>query len=128
MFVAQALVITPDDSDAPFDMLWWRGLSNTSATNESVYLLHSAGPMPNATLDALFTSRTLTHRKVWTHAFPVEAPVLDAADYPPLQQAGGRLHFVNAIETVASSMETSTLAARNAARIVAQLLQGKPNP
>ena len=140
----QCLIITPDASAAPFNMLWWRGQSNT--TNESVYLLHSDNMLSNQTLDSMFSTRTYTYRKLWTHAFPVEAP-RQPQQLPPIvlgtaassrtnptssgssssSSSGGggfsgtgnttsQVFLLNSIESVGSSMETSALAARNVAR------------
>ena len=71
-------------------------------------------------------------RHEWPRAYPVQAPTGGPSPepaFPPVVVAnstagggGGRrlLLYVNAMESVASSMETSVLAAQNAARTVLQ--------
>ena len=106
---------TSDASDAPFNLLWWRGRSNL--TNQSIYLLHSDDALPAATLGAMFRTSTVLHVKHWPHAFPIQRPAPTPADLPPLVLGNGAL-YLNAIETVASSMETTAIGARNAARLL----------
>jgi len=106
---------TSDDSDAPFNLLWWRGRSNV--TNESIYLIHSDDAIPAATRGAMFKSSAVLHLKHWQHAYPIQRPTPNPLDLPPLVLDNGVV-YLNAIESVASSMETTVIGARNAARLL----------
>ena len=87
-------------------------------TNESIYLVHSDSSIAGDPLGAIFApGHKVLHTKYWSHAYPVQRPEPTPANLPPIVLGNGAL-YMNSIESVASSMETTAISARNAARLL----------
>ena len=113
---SDSFVIAPSNSSAESQVhLIWN--NNHTASGDSVYLLHSKQELPQHAIDSMFVApKSPVSRHHWEAAYPVESPTTQAV-LPPVVVTDG-LYYVNSIETIASSMETSALSARNAARLL----------
>ncbi|CAB4277878.1 unnamed protein product [Prunus armeniaca] len=105
------LVGTIEDPDLPFSSI---SVLKQHNENDFTYKIFSRKPMADATLDSIFSVRTETIRINWG-AYPhYTAPEV----FAPFILDGQHLYYVNAFENAASTMETSTTAAENVARLI----------
>ncbi|KAI7885671.1 hypothetical protein K492DRAFT_157009 [Lichtheimia hyalospora FSU 10163] len=92
-------------------------------TGESIVKMFSSKAMSEEELGKLFTSRSWTYRKEW-EAFPKLFPIIEAKEWPPVvlhgfdNDSNNGVIYVNAFESCISTMETETLASKNAIRIL----------
>ncbi|KAL0083019.1 Prenylcysteine lyase-domain-containing protein [Phycomyces blakesleeanus] len=91
---------------------------------ESIVKIFSSTELKEELLDQLFYNRTWTYHQAW-NAFPVLHPNTDSkSSWPPIIIDGfenpglGGLIYVNAFESAISTMETQTIASKNAAKIL----------
>ncbi|EGD79821.1 hypothetical protein PTSG_10804 [Salpingoeca rosetta] len=91
----------------------------TTAANRSVYKLTTVGGADNTTLDSMFVDRSRVVQHTWHYTFPRLNPFSDPLPplYQPIEVAPNVFH-VNAMESVASAMEGSVIAARNIAQLL----------
>ncbi|KAI8140013.1 Prenylcysteine lyase-domain-containing protein [Fennellomyces sp. T-0311] len=91
-------------------------------TGESVVKMFSSKPMPDEELDRLFKSRSWTLRKEW-QAFPKLFPT-GSDGWPSMildgfaDGAENGFLYINAFESCVSTMETETVASKNAVRFL----------
>ncbi|KAE8243773.1 hypothetical protein A4X03_0g7679 [Tilletia caries] len=83
--------------------------------------IFSQNPISDERLAELFGAGTMkwVYRKEWD-AYPVLEPI---TEYPPIELDEG-LYYVNALEPMISTMETSTVAARNAVALLLEKWYG----
>ncbi|KAI9317412.1 Prenylcysteine lyase [Dichotomocladium elegans] len=92
-------------------------------TGESIVKMFSPEPLSDDILDQLFHNRSWTHRKAW-EAFPKLYSVGANEEWPPVILHGWEddsengVIYVNAFESCISTMETETVASKNAVRIL----------
>ena len=96
---------------------------------EGVYLIHSAQELDGSLISLAFGgSARHVVRHYWPAAYPVEVPTVSESARPPVilnrynhsSGASPPLVYLNALESLESAMETSALAANNAARLLAR--------
>jgi prenylcysteine oxidase/farnesylcysteine lyase len=86
----------------------------TTDNGESVYNLIAVEPITNELMDQLFIHKKLLKEHVWEYAYPKSKPT---KKFQPII-LDERLYYVNAIESVASTMEASVLCAKNVALLL----------
>lgn len=102
------------NSSAPFVKVCVEALSNRTGGVYKIYSIFSNGQMSDELLDQIFSGRQSTFQYSWPFTFPILDVIENAQQYQPLQ-LHTRLFSNNAMESVASAMECSTISARNAA-------------
>ena len=86
-----------------------------------MYLLHSKELVGPEVVSAAFVDVHMVTRHHWPAAYPEEKPTAsDAERQPVVLTPTGGLYYLNTIESIASSMETSALAGNNAAQLLAR--------
>ncbi len=78
------------------------------------YNLFSKSPLSKAELNQLFVRVDSFTHKEWTHAYPILRPL---EELPPIVLSEN-LYYVNAVESLASSMESSLISAKNIAMMI----------
>jgi hypothetical protein len=89
---------------------------NASTKNESWVTITSTEPVRNELLDDMFKNGKIVLDHIWNAAYPVFKPI-ERIPYSCLDKG---LFYVNAIESAASSMESSTFAALNSINMIKQ--------
>ena len=117
-----SLIMAPTESTLESDVhfVWNRGNVTVGPDVRSVYLLHSAEEIGPSQLAAMFYNVNNVSRHFWPAAYPREIAVATNT-LPPIELAPG-LFYTSAIESVASSMETSVLSSRNIAKLLLKRL------
>ncbi|XP_010269070.1 PREDICTED: farnesylcysteine lyase-like [Nelumbo nucifera] len=105
------LVGTTEVPDLPFSSI---SVLKKYTESDMTYKMFSREPMEDALLDHLFSVRKETLRMDWG-AYPHYTPPEMFASFV---LDGLHLYYINAFENAASTMETSTVAAENIARLV----------
>ena len=122
--VPRTIVTTHLDGDGPdfLSLSYQRRLKHAKyqgRTWDALYVvkLFSWAPIPSKTLDKIFGNGQVvwTHEKAWS-AFPKLTPTDRLGDF----EVDTNLYNVNAMERLISTMETSTLAAKNVVALVLQ--------
>jgi len=103
-------LLTVESAEIPFSSL---GLVGAAPDGVPVYKLFSRDQPSEMLLDQIFAKRDATEELCW-QAYPVLRP---SDELPPFRLADG-LYWVNAMEFVASTMETEVVAARNVANCI----------
>ncbi|GFP92827.1 farnesylcysteine lyase [Phtheirospermum japonicum] len=113
------LVGTIESADLPFSSI----SVLKQHEKDMSYKIFSREPLSDALLDEIFSVRVETIKINWG-AYPhYHAP----ESYAPFILDGNHLYYVNAFENAASTMETSSVAAENIARLILSRLSGKVN-
>ncbi|OBZ84934.1 Farnesylcysteine lyase [Choanephora cucurbitarum] len=107
------------DGKAPFDTF---SVHRVLENGEDVTKIFSAHVMTDELLDQMFLNRSWTYHKGW-HAFPSLHPVTEVDSFPsfvlkPNQQEDSGIIYASAFENFISTMETQTIAGKNAARLL----------
>jgi prenylcysteine oxidase / farnesylcysteine lyase len=111
-------MLTLANSTAPFVKISVEFESKTNA-GYRVYSIFANADMSDALLDAIFEQRIDTSLTFWPYTFP--NLTASAAAYQPIvldSDAQRCLFYQNTLESVASAMETSAIAARNVALLI----------
>lgn len=87
--------------------------------DRSLYKLTSRGEAPDSLLDSMFETVDDVTEITWD-AFPQLGP---RVEFPPFKFAPG-LYYVNAMESVVSTMETEVIGSRNVANLVSAEISG----
>jgi phytoene dehydrogenase-like protein len=82
---------------------------NKSTNSESLVTVTSTEPLSNSLLEGLFENRRIILKHTWSAAYPIFKPI---EKIPPTCVDKGLL-YLNAIESAASSLESSAFAALN---------------
>jgi hypothetical protein len=91
--------------------------------NESLVTVTSTKPVADTLVTELFKNGKTVHDHTWNSAYPVFKPTQKL----PNTRLDDGLLYLNAIESSASSMESSTFAALNSIRTIKQQLTKTPN-
>jgi hypothetical protein len=91
--------------------------------NESMVTITSTKPVDDSLVTELFKNGKTVHDHTWTAAYPVFKPTQNL----PNTYLDNGVFYLNAIESSASSMESSTFAALNSIRTIKQQLTKTPN-
>ncbi|XP_068648663.1 farnesylcysteine lyase [Aristolochia californica] len=115
------LVGTIEDSSLPFSCI---GVQKTYNEDDKAYKVFSRSALPEDLLDQIFSTRKETIQLNWA-AYPhFEAPEV----FAPFVLDGFHLYYINAFENAASTIETSSVAAENVARLIlTRLASGSPS-
>jgi len=111
------LILTTADFTGPFDNLETLGKSEEG---KYVYNLFSLSPISNELLEKMFSECLLEEDFHWEYAHPVTKPVTQK--FQPFK-LGPRLLYINTVESLASTMETMSVAARNTVLLLKKELQ-----
>jgi prenylcysteine oxidase/farnesylcysteine lyase len=88
-------------------------------TTNAVYKIQSREPLDDSLLNSLFTDRNETLTHLW-NAYPILSP---ARSYPPFLLSPA-VYYINAIESVVSTVETEIVASKNVVELVANTFRG----
>ncbi len=89
-----------------------------SEKNESLVTITSKHPIGNEILDEIFVDGRTVVDHIWSAAYPVFNPI----ERLPFTRIYKRLIYLNAIESAASSLESSTFAALNGIKMMKEQL------
>ena len=86
-------------------------------------MVYSDGPLDASLIDRLFVNVRTTFAHHWPYTFAGLAPMRDggASAQPVVLHPAGLIN-ANAVESISSAMEISAIGARNAARLVAEII------
>jgi prenylcysteine oxidase / farnesylcysteine lyase len=104
-----SIILTSKDAD-PITHL----SINKSTNNESLVTVTSTEPLSNDILDDIFENRRTILKHTWSAAYPIFKPI---EKIPPTCIDKGLL-YLNAVESAASSLESSTFAALNSIKMI----------
>jgi prenylcysteine oxidase/farnesylcysteine lyase len=111
------LLLTTADFTGSFDNLETLGKSQAG---HFVYDLFSPRPIPEDLVKKMFRECVIEENFHWEYAHPVPQPATQ--DFQPFLLAP-RLFYINTMESVASTMETMTVAAKNAVLLLKKELE-----
>ena len=111
------LILTTADFTGAFDNLETLGKSEEG---NFVYNLFSPSPIPNELVEQMFSKRLLEEDFHWEYAHPVPKPITQ--NFQPFK-LGPQLFYINTVESIASTMETISVAARNTVLLLKKELQ-----
>mmetsp|Transcript_30942 Transcript_30942/g.34511 ORF Transcript_30942/g.34511 Transcript_30942/m.34511 type:complete len:443 (+) Transcript_30942:44-1372(+) len=106
-------ILTLRNSKAPFHVL--TGLATTKS-GLNIYKTFSNEPISDDVLDQIYLDRSFSYIQHWPYTFPDMSPT---EIYQDIIIDDGLL-YLNAIENIATAMEASTIAGRNAAKMIAE--------
>ncbi|GAN05753.1 FAD/NAD(P)-binding domain-containing protein [Mucor ambiguus] len=108
-----------ENEQAPFNTF---SVHRFLENGESVIKIFSPAELKDDYLDKLFVERSWTYRKGW-HAFPQLAPIAKNQPFPSFilknnENDESGIIYTGAFENFISTMETQTIAGKNAARLL----------
>ena len=109
-------ILTTANSAAPFNVVQLE--ATLPGTNLSAFKLFSNAELPEKLLSRIFSDLASVTVQVWPFTFPRLVPGA-ASTFQPITLAPG-LRYLNGLESVASAMEGSIIAGRNAAQLMAR--------
>jgi prenylcysteine oxidase/farnesylcysteine lyase len=115
------LVLTTADFTGTFDNLETLGKSEAG---HFVYNLFSPSPISLDLVEKMFSERLLEEDFHWEYAHPIPKPAIQ--NFQPFV-LGPRLFYINTVESVASTMETLTIAAKNTVLLLKKELKNGKN-
>lgn len=121
--VPQCILTTERDDVIPFTALCSNTMLDLEDPDWRLYKIFSKAPLNDALLDSLFTSRRYhLHRVI--QAYPQLPPMLALMETLPFELADS-LYYVNAMETIFSTMETEAVSALNIRNLIISSLKNQ---
>lgn len=115
---APSYVLTSDNSTAPFNSIQTEALG---ADGNVIFKIFGNVNLTSSTLERMFVKLATYHVQHWPYTFPDLSPVKDSSQYQPVVlDESGSLLYLSSMESVATAMEASVIAGRNAALLLAQ--------
>ena len=100
--------------------------SGDASTTDGVWLLYSDHSQ-TANLDKYFVNVADSYEQYWPYTFPTLVPIEGDEDevQPIVLDPKGAVYNINAMESLATAMEMSSIGGRNAARMASDFLQSR---
>ncbi|KAL6071772.1 Prenylcysteine oxidase-like [Balamuthia mandrillaris] len=122
------VIMTTETPDVPFSSLAGKGRTNhpsqksndptaTLLRYHTLYKIFSRQDMTEEVLSLLFRERSKTVRYKWS-AYTQLQPFTEVSLWPDPVLDGADLYYINAFETVVSTIETETVASRNVVHLL----------
>jgi len=110
-------IITTESPDVEFSSLFLRSTQNAAGEKRKLYKVFSQKPLSSDQLDNLFANRTSTFQTQF-HAYPVLDPIKRGSSMPKIDIFKGQIFYVNALESVFSTIETEMISGMNVAKLI----------